>query len=107
MSDLPQLPKLYTDPVFIRPESPYQNPTMPVFDFREGADGNSYTMVFEEHITAIVRRVNVAMETAAREEVITWLRAHGYTVIEPGCEHDWKLRLSCSVCGVRRDPQGQ
>ncbi len=28
-------------------------------------------------------RVSEAMETAAREEVIAWLRTHGYTVIEP------------------------
>lgn len=34
-------------------------------------------------IVNVQRRAIDAMETAAREEVVAWLRAHGYTVIEP------------------------
>lgn len=46
------------------------------------------TYDLEPVIKAAIARVDAAMESATRDEVIRWLRANGYTVTEPGGNHD-------------------
>ena len=43
----------------------------------------TYTYNFDDVIRKQLDQINAAMETAAREDIITWLRDHGYVVIEP------------------------
>lgn len=56
------------------------------------------TFDLQPYIDQTVKRAAAVMDTAARDEVISWLRAHGYTVTEPASCICYSTRSSrCSA----------
>jgi len=66
--------------------------SIPAFTFDEGRDGLTMSFDVTDAIVEQTKRIHEVMETAARDDVIAWLRTHGYVVEEPGWEYGCAVR---------------